>query len=425
MQSAQNYTEQTKSLLLEKYLKDLPAKAPLDKQVIFQYITDDFDYANFPNAEAIKNFALSWQPSAQQVEIFDKNYSCPPRPLNRAHKDNGWENKNKQMVSALRSIGKQVVVLIGKKIMSGSLNLTQISFPIKSMIPKSALEKALISACMFPLYMNRAAHIDDKVERMKLVITACISNFHYNQGFSKPLNPILGETCEGEFEDGTQAYAEQISHHPPVSYFMIKPKDNSYTYYGNYNYSSKAYMNSLELLNSGSRNVYFKKDGQKITYNFAKETYSGIFWGALKIETKGQLIFEDKQNKLKAIINFEKGFKQQNYGDEFAGEITQDGKCVSQIRGSYISHIDFDNYRYFDYQTAKPFKIKINNNSILESDQGYRKDKNWVLQGHIDQAQKYKEELEGIQREDAKKRKNYIQSHHLKEKYDNCEDINL
>lgn len=48
------------------------------------------------------------------------------------------------------------------------------------MIPVSALEKALRSTCVFPLYMNKAAHIDDNIERLKLVITACISNFHYN-----------------------------------------------------------------------------------------------------------------------------------------------------------------------------------------------------------------------------------------------------
>lgn len=31
------------------------------------------------------------------------------------------------------------------------------------------------------------------------------------------LNPILGETLQGQFNDGTQVYCEQFSHHPPVS----------------------------------------------------------------------------------------------------------------------------------------------------------------------------------------------------------------
>ncbi len=33
----------------------------------------------------------------------------------------------------------------------------------------------------------------------------------------KPFNPILGETLEAAYESGAHIWAEQISHHPPVS----------------------------------------------------------------------------------------------------------------------------------------------------------------------------------------------------------------
>jgi hypothetical protein len=48
----------------------------------------------------------------------------------------------------------------------GSFNLTTISFPIRAMIPKSALEKALMATCLFPIYINRAALSNDPVERV-------------------------------------------------------------------------------------------------------------------------------------------------------------------------------------------------------------------------------------------------------------------
>lgn len=48
----------------------------------------------------------------------------------------------------------------------GSFNLTTISFPIRAMIPKSALEKALQATCLFPLYLNKAASTTDFVERV-------------------------------------------------------------------------------------------------------------------------------------------------------------------------------------------------------------------------------------------------------------------
>ena len=43
------------------------------------------------------------------------------------------------VVNKIRSIGKEMIKLIGKKIISGDLNLTRISFPIKAMVPKTAL----------------------------------------------------------------------------------------------------------------------------------------------------------------------------------------------------------------------------------------------------------------------------------------------
>jgi hypothetical protein len=37
----------------------------------------------------------------------------------------------------------------------------------------------------------------------------------------KPFNPILGETYEGVYESGVLVYAEQISHHPPISSWQV------------------------------------------------------------------------------------------------------------------------------------------------------------------------------------------------------------
>lgn len=87
-------------------------------------------------------------------------------------------------------------------------------------------------------------------------------------------------------------YVEQISHHPPITYFYVIGPNKSYKFYGNYNYESHAGLNSLSLLNLGNRNIHFS-DGQKIIYNFASEEYSGSFLGTMKIESKGKMSFVD------------------------------------------------------------------------------------------------------------------------------------
>lgn len=49
-----------------------------------------------------------------------------------------------------------MIKLIGKKIISGDLNLTRISFPIKAMVPKTALENSTLGGCTLPYFMKKA-----------------------------------------------------------------------------------------------------------------------------------------------------------------------------------------------------------------------------------------------------------------------------
>jgi hypothetical protein len=44
------------------------------------------------------------------------------------------------MIKRYRKIAKEMLYEIGKKVLTGSINLTGITFPIKAMIPKSQLE---------------------------------------------------------------------------------------------------------------------------------------------------------------------------------------------------------------------------------------------------------------------------------------------
>lgn len=73
-----------------------------------------------------------------------------------SHKDGGKECQDKKIKECLRNIGSEIIKKVGRQILSGNFNLAQISFPIRAMIPKSALEKAFYSTCLFPLYINKA-----------------------------------------------------------------------------------------------------------------------------------------------------------------------------------------------------------------------------------------------------------------------------
>ena len=46
--------------------------------------------------------------------------------------------------------------------------------------------------------------------------------------------PLMDDIVE--YSDGTKVYCEQISHHPPISYFLIVGPNNSYRYSGYYDF---------------------------------------------------------------------------------------------------------------------------------------------------------------------------------------------
>jgi hypothetical protein len=81
----------------------------------------------------------------------------------------------------------------------------------------------------------------DPVFRMQQTVAMVISTLYMTVKPSKPFNPILGETYEGylstqqlEADDPCifKIYAEQTSHHPPVSNFLIE--NDVVKIFGNY-----------------------------------------------------------------------------------------------------------------------------------------------------------------------------------------------
>ena len=97
---------------------------------------------------------------------------------------------------------------VGKAVLSGKFNLTNISFPIKCMQPTTILQAVASIAGIAPYLLTAAGLQKDPVEKMKLLMTFCIAHLNVVHSFEKPLNPILGETYVAELADGTCVYVE-------------------------------------------------------------------------------------------------------------------------------------------------------------------------------------------------------------------------
>jgi len=320
---------------------------------------------------------------------------------------------DEKTASLLRGLGWDLIKEIGKKIISGNFNLTQVTIPIKVMIPITILQHICNSHFNYPLYLNIASLTNNYIERMKFIIVATLSCWFKSSVMLKPLNPILGETYEMIWEDGSHEYVEQTSHHPPCSNFIIYGPNNNYIYCGYLNYTSNAYFNSFKLNNTGKRYIKFK-DGTHVDFNYSLDNYSNTFWGCFRHEIVGQMEFNDITNGISCKFNLGND-KSKKLSDYFIGEIKdKDGNVVSKFNGSYLSHIDFDGIRYWDIRKnidieAYPIKNQLPSSSI------YRIDSQLLYERKIDEAQEEKIRLEELQRHDRKLRKEFMEKNNIQE----------
>jgi hypothetical protein len=321
-----------------------------------------------------------------------------------AHKQGGLQLLDPAVTSKIRGVATEVLKQLGRKLLSGNFNLTQISFPIRCMQSSTVLHNTLNTFQMAPLYINRAVGVKDRVERMKLVITSMLGSFVNTSTFEKPLNPILGETQVAEMEDGTRMFAEQISHHPPVSAFFVE--GTGYKIHGHFNYTAKAGLNSVTVTNVGKR-VFEFYDRHRITVTCPEELFSGTFMGTMRHESLGTIDVSDNQgNFCKISIGKEKG----KPSDYLRGVIMNGNNLeMSELQGTYLGFLEFDGVRYWDARYVRPFRVKFL--QVLESDSECRKDMRVLRAGNIDEAQNAKEELENLQRFDRKLREKYGGSH--------------
>lgn len=175
-----------------------------------------------------------------------------------------------------------------------------------------------------PLYLNAAYFATDPVERMKYVIVTALSFIHPAHIWEKPLNPILGETLQGLYQDGSRVYMEQVTHHPPVSYFSLDGPTidgvRAYRWNGYAILSATLGMNSATMKQEGYKAVEFA-DGTYIKYSPLTDVFQNTLMGTLIHYATGTLVFRDEKNDITGTVVIG-GFGKKYPKDYFNGEIT-------------------------------------------------------------------------------------------------------
>lgn len=313
--------------------------------------------------------------------------------------------KNQEILKRQEGVFTDMAKQLAKNIFSSGV--VSLSLPIRIFEPRSMLERYIDWWSFAPVLLKKAGSLTDKFEAFKYAICFTLSGLFSSSGQLKPFNPLLGETFQAKFEDGSNIYVEHTSHIPPVSNYLIEDIDGLYKLYGYCDISVEGAMkvllnNYMYCVPKGKCCIYLKNTNQTIVYQNPKVVLGGMIYGKRYAYWDGHMKFEDRENNLKAIIWF--NFTHPNlknrrihdiYGEIFKYDFSKEKKkdfyepklsksgmpdpkdVISTISGSWLEYLIFDNKILYTISDSVPSKVIPVENPI-PSDPRYREDLIWL-----------------------------------------------
>lgn len=261
--------------------------------------------------------ALAPPPTYQNYDFIKQKTSTHKSLQNEGMlvmENGGLKCVNHEALDRQKGAVKDLLTTAAATIFTGQ-SIVGVSLPVRIFDSQSLFERLTEWYGHAPNFLKKAALQDDKVERMKLSIAFAITSLYWATKQLKPFNPILGETYQASFEEGTKVYWEHTSHHPPIANVLMEDADDQYKFSGFYAIKANVNKNTLIVKNEGQSSIEFKR-GQKITYQYPFKRIGGVLWGDRTVNIDGTMIFEDKENGLKAVLIFR--HKKQ---DQFIGKL--------------------------------------------------------------------------------------------------------
>jgi hypothetical protein len=290
------------------------------------------------------------------------------------------------------------------------MNLANVSFPVGFNEQRTFLERSSdLFSFLVTEFIDRARESQQIEQRFAYIVIGVIASFHLCLQLKKPWNPTLGETYVGRWENGTTIYAEQISHHPPISCVQIRCPNNRWKIDAQFCFKIEQGLTHFDFSQNGSTKLEFD-DGSLYEWQFPVIRILGILKGDRITKVKGPLKMKDLRNSLEAEIEIApKKSKRRAIPNLRAtsvwGGIRRIGadKFVSRITGDYAGAVCIDGQIAWDLATnisTRPL-TKVNTDELLPSDSRYRIDRGYFIDGDREIAENAKDLLEGLQRKDA------------------------
>eukprot|EP00826_Nyctotherus_ovalis_P048672 TRINITY_DN5757_c0_g1_i14.p1 TRINITY_DN5757_c0_g1~~TRINITY_DN5757_c0_g1_i14.p1 ORF type:complete len:418 (+),score=154.50 TRINITY_DN5757_c0_g1_i14:73-1326(+) len=344
------------------------------------------------------------------------------------HPKEGLLYRDSETISRQRKAILQLIKTLGSNILRGK-SLMNISMPVSIFDKATMLQRAAIDFTYAPIYMEKIYETEDPVDKMKYAVAFYVAGLHLNLSQKKPFNPIWGETYQGRIGEDLDVYCEQISHHPAITFAYLDAPHYNLT--AKHEYSLKIYPNSAAFRCNGYRKIIMK-DSARTTYliKYPWAESKGFMFGLPSFSYYGDIVIKDKTNKIYAMLRLHAGkksfaeawFKKSDVrNDFFKGLITKNKALLkdsskkvfyskdmlSYIEGNWIDYVMIDGEKYWEIDKQLPLPVKDATNP-LPSDSSFRDDLKAFIANDEVEAQKQKEIMEDIQRNDRKQREKYV-----------------
>lgn len=331
-------------------------------------------------------------------------------------KNGGLVCIDQEAINKQKGIVKEIIGSVIKNIASG-LGAVSISLPVRIFEPRSAGERFIDKFSFANLFLNSAALLDNPVERLKKVMAFAVSGLYLGAKQEKPFNPLLGETFQGTFPDGTEIYVEHTSHNPPRDHFDIMGK--GYRMWGYIELDGTLSFNTLTGEIRGSTFVYFNKGGQIIKFTQPKFKLGGMMTGDRTLNYEGEFEFRDQKNSLYGAIRIgdDKNKwaikKKKIKKDDLVGKIWsfnyetgKQGSPLVTVYGSWLKKFTaFDDKKDKLWRIDRDLPIRhIPVDHAIPSDWRYREDLIWLSRKNLEYASTWKGRIEAKQRVDRQLR---------------------
>lgn len=349
----------------------------------------------------------------------------PKKPLPRVIDIADVPDETEELDENKKSLLKH---LIGQ--LKVGMDLSKVTLPTHVLEPRSLLEK-LTDFLVHGDILARSTDAATPIDRMKEIVRWYLSGWHLkSRGVKKPYNPILGETFEASYtvpETGTKIiyFAEQVSHHPPISALHGHIPAKNIVIDGYYYPKSRFLGNSAASLGDGRAFVHLMDHSETYVVTWPNVYARGILFGSLIMELGGKVSIECLESEYVCEIEFKtKGMFGGEY-NKIEGKIRhpKHKKPLFKITGKWNEQMNIIEEAtgisevFFDPQTAPRLRKFIPDDEELPENNSL---KIWanvtecLLKKDQDGATKYKSELEDKQRQEKKDRKDRKEDWHIK-----------